>query len=277
MTQGNEIIDYFAKKASQYDRVDEQVYWRLSDTLLWELLESKVLKNLPTNFRMLDAGGGTGRWSDRVLTNYPAATGMIVDLSPDMLGEAEKKSARLGGERLSTQQGNIEDMNDLPSNAFDLVINFHNVIGFLKDPERGISEMTRVLCPGGYLVTVAPSLYHMAFFNIYLRELSRAEETIKERRGRFTTEMPSIGVFTPQGLSETYVGCGLTEVAAHGFPILIYPGFQETQLLGTSQKTDDILGNSENFSRVLEMERSLSDRSDAAARGNNIFVYGRKR
>ena len=58
-------FEYFKNKAADYDRVDEQVYWRLSDSILWHTFNEYILKNLPSNFSFLDAGGGTGRWSEK--------------------------------------------------------------------------------------------------------------------------------------------------------------------------------------------------------------------
>jgi len=81
---------YFKHKAKQYDDVDKQYYWKLSDDLLWWNLQ-KFLKKLPKNFRFLDAGGGTGRWSERILHSYPHATGVICDISSSMLDVAERQ------------------------------------------------------------------------------------------------------------------------------------------------------------------------------------------
>jgi ubiquinone/menaquinone biosynthesis C-methylase UbiE len=51
---------YFAEKAEKYDEVEDQVYWKLSDELLWFQMQ-KYLNSYRENFTFLDAGGGTGR------------------------------------------------------------------------------------------------------------------------------------------------------------------------------------------------------------------------
>ena len=90
MTTSNQekVLQYFKGKASGYDLVEGQVYWRLSDQLLWHLFNGSTLSKLNESFHFLDAGGGTGRWSEKVLRSYDGSTGVIYDLSADMLEHA---------------------------------------------------------------------------------------------------------------------------------------------------------------------------------------------
>jgi ubiquinone/menaquinone biosynthesis C-methylase UbiE len=256
--------------------VEGQVYWQLSDALLWELFTTTTLDTLPPNFHFLDAGGGTGRWSSKILKHYHGAHGVIRDISEHMLGEARKKQAVLGKDRLQLVNAPIDVMPEFANATFDVVFNFHNVIGFLESPSDALREMTRVLKPGGHLVTVAPSQLHMAFFNIFLGNLGEAETCLQQGKGRFTKEMPAISVFRVEQLRQWYEESGLTQIVTHGFPVLIYPGYQETQLAGSSSKITEILSSPEHYKRVLEMERRVLFNEDGAARGNNLYVRGIK-
>jgi len=275
-TYTENVLSYFEKKASAYDEVEQQVYWNLSDALLWELLLETSTGNLPPDFRFLDAGGGTGRWSLKLLQHFTRASGEIRDISPHMLDQAREKQRQTGSRRLSVVQGSIEDMPDLENNCFDLVFNFHNVIGFLSDPARAIREMARVLKPGGILATLAPNSYHMAFFNLYLGKTTRAGTAVFEVSGTFTDEMPVIKVFTPRALRQIYNAAGLKGIHVYGFPKLIYPGFAETQLHGTTSSISQILDDRRSFEAVLELEQALLLDEEAAPRGNNLFIVGRK-
>jgi hypothetical protein len=82
MSYKEEVIEYFAQKADAYDAVIHQPYWVLSDKLLWHFFKDLVLDTLPSDFRFLDAGGGTGRWTDKILASYPRARGLIYDFLP---------------------------------------------------------------------------------------------------------------------------------------------------------------------------------------------------
>jgi ubiquinone/menaquinone biosynthesis C-methylase UbiE len=119
------IMAYFQGKADKYDLVEEQVYWQLSDRLLWNAFNDAVLSRQKPTFTFLDAGGGTGRWSEKILKSYNDAKGYIYDLSNDMLAQAEKKRRNGLEGRMYLKQGNIENMN-FPDSTFDITFNFHN-------------------------------------------------------------------------------------------------------------------------------------------------------
>ena len=57
------VTDYFNGKAHQYDDVDGQLYWVLSDRFYKEVLKTELRDFLEnkTELRLLDAGACTGR------------------------------------------------------------------------------------------------------------------------------------------------------------------------------------------------------------------------
>ncbi|MBN8549450.1 MAG: class I SAM-dependent methyltransferase [Deltaproteobacteria bacterium] len=276
MESYQDVLEYFAGKASRYDEVDQQVYWQLSDRLLWWLLEENVLSKLSDDFRFLDAGGGTGRWSKMLFDQYSKSTGSIVDLSEAMLGEARRKfSSPEYQNRVSIRCGNIEGLSEIPSMSFDLTFNFHNVLGFVKDPQRALSELSRVTRSGGAVVSVIPNINHVVFFNLFLNRLEEAERTVQSGKGRFTQDMPDMHVFSLAKIEQLYKEAGLS-CALYGFPVSIYPGFQETQLSGSSKALETVLGNADRLARVLEIEKVMCLEPGVAARGNNLMAIGWK-
>lgn len=269
-----ETINYFKDKADEYDLVEDQIYWVLSDKLLWEQLNNQ-LKKLPSNFHFLDAGGGTGRWSLKILQNYPKATGMIFDLSEDMLRVAKQKFEKEGvANRIEVKNGNLDT--ELPfADKFDLIINFHNVLGFVKKPEKTLQNLSKKLSRNGLLVSFIPNLYHLIYFNVNLGRLDEAEYALKNQKGRFTREMPYIHIFTPEGIAKLYKRIGLKVESNVGFPVTIYPNFQETQLKGSTKSLSDLLSSRDTLDRIYKIEKSLLA-DEAAPRGNNLFIVGKK-
>lgn len=270
-----EVLEYFKAKADRYDEVDKQFYWRLSDKLVWHLLDDNVLSKLPKDFNFLDAGGGTGRWSKKILQNYPHSRGTIYDISPEMLKQAEMKRVNGLEDRLTLIQGSIEDLK-IENDIFDLSFTFHNVLGFVENPKRAVSEMQRSTVNGGYIVSIVPNLYHNIFFNISLGNIDSAEEYLKTNKGKFTKDMPYIHLFTPESIGQIYNDLNIGSVSIFGFPVAIYPGYQETQISGSTEKLKDLLSNEQVFDRVFSIEKNLSSRADSSSRGNNIFIIGRK-
>ncbi len=278
MSNTTETKAYFERKADAYDLVDEQVYWRLSDELLVELLDRYVLPAVPQGGRMLDAGGGTGRWSDRILGARTDLSGVLYDLSPDMAKHAAAK-AESGG-----YTDRFEVINDdlavvekhLEPESFDLVISFHNVLGFVADVPAVLTSLGKLLKPGGQAVLVVPNRYHAVFFNIFAGNLDEAESAALSSTARFTPDMPTMHMFTPQELAGTLAGAGLPVVQMTGFPVAVYPGFQETQLEGTSDTVQGVFGPEGNYERIKRIERRLMGEPGLAERGNNLFVVARK-
>jgi ubiquinone/menaquinone biosynthesis C-methylase UbiE len=72
-----DLEGYFARMASTYDRVGDEPFWRFSDALLWRHI---TIWPAERPIQVLDAGGGTARWSARVLSHFTAAVGKVVDL-----------------------------------------------------------------------------------------------------------------------------------------------------------------------------------------------------
>ncbi len=266
----NEVTDYFSSKAKGFDDVEKQQYWQLSDKLLWYLL-SKLLDKMPEKFLFLDAGGGTGRWSKKILENYPKSQGVLVDFSPEMLAIAKEKNSF--GDRWQILDGDIQKL-DLKENTFDLVLNTHNVLGFVENSKIAISEMYRVLKYSSKLISVVPNLYHGIFFNIFQNNLNMAKELTETTRGKFVENMPKIEMFSPGKIKEMYNSCRFKEIHCYGFPIAIYPGYQETQLHGESKQNSEILSN--NFEKIYELEKNLIENEETASRGNNLFIIGTK-
>lgn len=279
MTRTHEeaVLAYFRAKADAYDRVDEQVYWRLSDSLLWDALETWVLPALPEAFSFLDAGGGTGRWTDRLARARADAQGALLDISAEMTRHARAKTrAGAYADRVDVVEGPIERADELlDGRRFELIFNFHNVLGFVADPAVALASLARRLAPGGLLVTLAPSAYHAAYFALGAGRLEDAESALERSRGRFTEDMPYLSLFTPASLTSLYEACGLLVERVTGFPTLVYPAIAETRIEGSTSALVDLLGDADAFARVFALERAAMARGDIAGRGNNLLAIGR--
>jgi len=278
MYDANKVKAYFKDKAEGYDLVEKQVYWRLSDDLLWHLLKTLAMDKLKgKRICVMDAGGGTGRWIIKILSQYCNSNGTLYDFSDDMLKVARRKMNALGlSSRITIVNGNLESMTDQKDSTYDLVICFHNVLGFVGNSKKAFGEMARVVKKGGYLVTVVPNKYHMLFFDIFTRNIGELRSVTEEGIGRFTKSMPSIHVFTPNELSSMYSRAGFRDIKILGFPVTIYPGAEETQISGSSKKLKAILEDKNNFSKIEGIEKKMIFEEEAAARGNNLFTIGRK-
>lgn len=272
----NEVKEYFKDKAEEYDLVDEQLYWVLSDKILWDILVENVYSKINGKINFLDAGAGTGRWSIKVLEEYPNSSGMLVDLSEDMLNQAKHKLSKMNAlDRVDIVCDDLDNFGIQNEGSFNVAFSFHNVLGFVKDPIGVISKMSKAVVKGGYVICVVPNYYHNIFFNIFVNNLKLAEECLTSCKGKFTENMPIMNMFTPESLKDTYNKVGIDVLGIYGFPIVIYPGMQETQLRGQTETISSILSNQLEFNKIFDIEKSLYKNQEAAARGNQLIIIGR--
>ncbi len=128
-------------------------FWWNADFL--ELMAKRLHLNQARS--VLDVGCGIGHWSQilaPILSEHAVVTG--VDREPLWVEKATKKAQAIGvGDRYHYRLG---DVNALPfaDNTFDLVT-CQTVLIHLQDPRIGLSEMLRVLKPGGTILVAEPN------------------------------------------------------------------------------------------------------------------------
>ena len=143
--------DVLSNKQKFFDRWAPN-YDCLLTTIFYQAIHKRLLEyvELPEQPHILDLGCGTGRLLHRLATQFPTLQGTGLDLSEEMLRQAEQRNQH--GVRLVYRQGNAESM-PFADGEFDAVF---NTISFLHypNPQQVFSEVRRVLRPGGrfYLV-----------------------------------------------------------------------------------------------------------------------------
>ena len=136
---------YFRAHAAEWDRIRKlHVADEAVEAAIRDALGERPFRSL------LDLGTGTGRILE--LFGPSIERGLGIDLSLDMLLIARSRLERAGLRHCSVRQGDIYDL-ATPREGFDVVI-VHQVLHFLDDAPRAISEAARVLRPGGRLLVV---------------------------------------------------------------------------------------------------------------------------
>jgi ubiquinone/menaquinone biosynthesis C-methylase UbiE len=132
---------YWDKQAGRYDR--EMNFWDrhlFGDSRPWACGRAVG--------EVLEVAVGTGR----NLPFYPDGTRLTgVDWSPAMLGIARRRAADLGREA-DLRQGDAQAL-DFPDASFDTVLCALGLCA-IPDDRRAVTEMARVLRPGGRLLLV---------------------------------------------------------------------------------------------------------------------------
>lgn len=118
--------------------------------------------------RAMELGCGTGFFLLNLMQSGVAKKGSVTDLSPGMVKVALRNAENLG----LNVDGRVADAERIPydDNTFDLVVG-HAVLHHIPDVEQALSEVLRVLKPGGRFVFAGePS----TIGDFYARWMSRA-------------------------------------------------------------------------------------------------------
>ena len=99
---------------------------------------------------LVDLGTGTGRMLQLLADEYRQALGL--DINRAMLAYARAKLERSGIMHAQVRQGDVYNI-PLGDGAASAVV-IHQILHFLADPARAITEAARILAPGGRLVIV---------------------------------------------------------------------------------------------------------------------------
>jgi SAM-dependent methyltransferase len=150
--------------------------------------------------RWLDVGCGNGAFTEMVVERCAAASVRGIDPSEQQLAYARTRPALRGAEFLKA------DAMTLPflENTFDLAV-MPLVIFFVPDPAKGVSEMVRVVCPGGMVAAYAWDMEGGGF----PYELLRAE---MRKLGAAVPEPPSPDASQIDAMKGLWVEAGLGSV-----------------------------------------------------------------
>ena len=130
---------------------------------------------LTSQSRMLDLAGGTGDVSWTACQLKPPAHIQLTDLTPAMLEVAKSHIAegKNMGVPISLEVVDAQEI-PYPDQSFDVVTMAYGIRN-MPDRPRALSEMLRVLKPGGHLVclefSTPPNAVWRALYNFYLKHL----------------------------------------------------------------------------------------------------------
>ncbi|MFN7985917.1 MAG: class I SAM-dependent methyltransferase [Thermoanaerobaculia bacterium] len=267
-----EVRAFFDRRAGVYDPVADRPYWAFSDRVLLGLLRRTLLDGLGRDapLRVLDAGGGTGRWALRLLRELPRATALLVDVSPGMLDVARRNAARSGlGARLEILEHDLHAPLPRRAGLFDVVLCFHNVAGLVADPAALVRRLVRATEPGGRVALVLPNLWQAAAKSLRDGRPGELARLAARSSVVYGEGVPEVLVFTPSTARTCLERAGCVDVTVRGFPVSVHPE-------GPDEDLPAHLADPQLLRRLLPREASLCLPQEAAARGNSLLAIGRR-
>ena len=259
---------FYDQAASRYDRCKaDRVAARIWLGLVLEVIEYLPLG--PKPWRVLDAGGGTGRVSVALAERGHEV--VVADVSADMLQVARHKAEQAGvADHVSIFKADICDLSELADDRFDLSLALGDPLSYCTDAAKGLAELHRVTRRGGMLFAEVENRFTAARSG-GRRGSGWAELRDVLRTGQAT--MPDAPDFRIRMFEPTELHLLLQEAGWR--PVQTMPGHLLWALLG-----DDVLQQArddpQQLAEMVATEKRLRVCRDLCGAGGDIQVLACK-
>lgn len=261
--QSERVVAYYQGTAADYDKqyhvpLFEEIY----DKMTWRYIESY----LPQAGVVLDAGGGTAKWSIPIAKKGLEV--VVFDISQDMLNVASVKVKESGLEnKVSFRQGDICRV-PFADNTFDFVLAEGDPISYCSNPDLAVKELGRVLKPNCYLSAGVDSLYGMLRRMLSQPDVDfdRLHKAYREKRVYAKDWGFKCWLFTPKDLRKLFTKHGFKVVKIVGKPIMFT----------TRPETEAMLKDPEKAQKVLEVEFQFCEEPSIVGIGGHLHIVAMK-
>jgi ubiquinone/menaquinone biosynthesis C-methylase UbiE len=260
---------YHDHEAPVYDAKYDAIpfYAAVYQAVTWDNIR-RFLPPLPA--RVLDAGGGTGRWTVPLAEMGYEVT--LTDISQGMLDVASAKIDAQGlAARVTILRQDIRHMDGLSGESFDLVLAEGDPLSYCEDPAAAVRELARVARRDAHVIVSVDSRSQAAIYMSQL-DLDTAEEVLRTGQMRWRDENSAfpypIHGFTIPELAGLFEANGLRVVRTLGKSVFFHQLPPEVR--------DRILADETLTRRLVELECRYADDPGWAGSGGHLEVTGKK-
>ncbi|MDO8570965.1 MAG: methyltransferase domain-containing protein [Candidatus Daviesbacteria bacterium] len=251
-----EVESFYDKVAVNYSNHDDRVCDRIVEHFIIDNLQkNKILK-------ILDAGGGTGRFSEPLLKKGHKI--VLTDLSKEMLNKA--KSKLRSSSNMGFVKNSVTDMAEFENDSFDVVLMINAILDYCGDYDKAMQEAHRVLKKGGLLMATANNRL------IYCKSHELKEGDYESFRKNMKT-------------GDRYIVWGGQEKGhiSHEFTLdelrnsLTQNGFKIKKLLGIFNLMDKYeMNNLENKEEFIKIQIEYAELQEYINNSQDFFFVGEK-
>ena len=272
--------DFFQPYARNVDKADNvSAFWRLSDSLIMEIIKESIGKHCSEQSVVCDAGGGTGRWVVKMNIEIPGKF-MVYDRSVDMLEKAKENIEKAGlSDKVTLVQGDLTDMKSIESESINHIVSIYSPISFIYENGKAASEMYRVLKKGGRILLMGHSYYNAlaSKVNNYRSDSEELARLSEEYRVKWAPYVPKLVTFSKESMESLLKTAGFRIEKTYGVPVFVQPGPEDFD--PENEKVSAVSTNLENpdvFKQIFDLEMEHNSRDTVANRGMNIFTLATK-
>ena len=243
----------FQSGANQYAGYLETPEGRLRSDLAFANLQDFLPLQGRPSLCALDLGCGTGATAIRLARLGIHVT--LLDSSPEMLDIAKRAAGEAGvTDKVVLQPGDAAQLANLfPARSFDVIL-CHNLLEYCDDPGLVLRGAARVLRNASAILSVlvrnqAGEVLKAA---IQAGDLAAAENCLNAEWGQESLYGGRVRLFTPDGLRGILAEASLATIAERGVRAL-------------ADYLPPRVSRSEDYERILELERKLGSRPEYAA------------
>ena len=273
-----EFNDFFKLYAQNVDKADKQYFWKLSDALIIEIIKKNIFDPGESG-TILDAGGGSARWAIKLCEHYRAHF-TVYDLSEDMLVQARHNLLKSNFKnRVTLVHGDIVKMNNIATGSIDHILSIYSPLSFIDKKAEAISEMYRILKPGGKIAIMGHGHYNAVAskINNSIALPSELYKMNKTYRVKWAQHVPELNTFSKESLENLLSDSGFTPIITYGVPVFIQPGPEDFDLENKKySKISKALENRDFFESIFSIEMEHNSKSTVINRGMNVFSIATK-
>ncbi len=247
--------------ADEYDASYEGKKWvEIYDRVTWDKTIKPYLPH-DKEARILDAGGGTGKWTIPIVEMGYCVS--LSDVSKRMLEIAKQKLAKENLlDRVEIVIADVTKMDMFKDATFDFVLCEGDPLSYCTDPLKGIGELVRVAKRGSFIMASVDNLYSRVMWSIRQGQLDQATKALESQW--VAHEFP-VYFFKPGELAQRFqeAGCKVENMVGKN---IFSRGLGEDQLSET--KT---------FTKVLKLELEYCEDPYFLGMAGHIAVICKKR
>jgi len=262
--QDERVVSYYKRTAADYDKeYDVPFFKEIYDKITWRYIEPY----LPTSGVVLDAGGGTGKWSVPIAKKGLKV--ILFDISQEMLNVASGNVKENDVDNLvSFRKGDICCM-PFADRTFDFVLAEGDPISYCSNPNLAIKELGRVLKPNCYLSAGVDSLHSTLrrMLNQPNVDFERFDQIYREKRIYAKNWGFHCWLFTPKDLKKLFTRCGFRVVKIVGKPVMLMSGLE----------TEAALKEPAMAQKVLDIEMKFCEEPSIVGYGGHLHIVARKK